>query len=310
MNLFSVAHLGLVSVFAFLFLFLGTFFQLFLERFVLARSQHRDGPGRKGESDYFQVVWDFLKVRKKIGPKVALPFRFRIIFQLWRILPFAFIWILISGQVPEIFREAEIPLLVLLIIISAVTEATLINATEDQSEKYDLKQILLLRIIGASNFIFCILTVVLKTGSFDLLEVSASQAQFPFFTMLSSPSQFFVALSAFFSIFLITASGPVRQEEDISLRGSLHYTFFFVRRLWIFCLISFWAFLFLGGMFGIITKLLFPVKIASALIVFFLLQISFPQSRVADTEAVAIRWLLPVSLLAFIGEMIWIGVIK
>ena len=46
-------------------LFCGTFGLLFCERFVHARTQHREGPGRAGRIDYLQVWTDFRKVRGK-----------------------------------------------------------------------------------------------------------------------------------------------------------------------------------------------------------------------------------------------------
>lgn len=65
MNAFDLAFFAVSALGALAFLFVGTFFLLFCERFVHARVQHRDGPGRQGQTDFFQVWRDFQKTRRK-----------------------------------------------------------------------------------------------------------------------------------------------------------------------------------------------------------------------------------------------------
>ena len=109
-------------------------------------------------------------------------------------------------------------------------------------------------------------------------------------------------------IFLFASENPVQNEEELSFGRSRHYPIFFVRRMWVFCLLSFWVFVFLGGTATILAKVLFPVKIAAALFCFLVLQSSFPRLRSADAGELAVRWLLRLSLIGLLVEAVWVGV--
>ncbi|MGZ3696361.1 MAG: NADH-quinone oxidoreductase subunit H, partial [Bdellovibrionota bacterium] len=73
-------------------------------------------------------------------------------------------------------------------------------------------------------------------------------------------------------------------------------------------LICFWVYVFCGGINGPIVKILFPVKVALVLVVFTVLQVSFPKIRSADSAELTARWLLRLCLIGFFMEAVWIGV--
>ena len=92
MNPLHLVFLATTSVIVLAMLFAGTFGLLFCERFVHARTQHRDGPGRGGRVDCFQVWTDFRKVRSKgWDAHSALSGRFRFALFAWMLLPLLFL---------------------------------------------------------------------------------------------------------------------------------------------------------------------------------------------------------------------------
>src|SRR4051812_41479886 len=112
-------------------LFGGTFFLLFLARMVGARSEHREGPGRHGKTNYSQVWSDFLKVRRKSRDAASsFPARFHVVLYGWAALPALFLLVLFSPIVPEALNEAELPLLLLLPLVAAAGEALFLHATK------------------------------------------------------------------------------------------------------------------------------------------------------------------------------------
>jgi NADH:ubiquinone oxidoreductase subunit H len=100
----------------------------------------------------------------------------------------------------------------------------------------------------------------------------------------------------------------VESLSEMSLHGSLQYLLFFVNKMWIFCLLCFWVFVFFGGFGPILTKLVFPIKAAAALFLFTLIRVSFPRARSSDAVEITARWLLRLCLIGFLLEVIWVGV--
>ncbi|MGZ3729975.1 MAG: NADH-quinone oxidoreductase subunit H, partial [Bdellovibrionota bacterium] len=96
--------------------------------------------------------------------------------------------------------------------------------------------------------------------------------------------------------------------SEMSLHGSLQYLLFFVNKMWIFCLLCFWVFVFCGGFGPILTKVAFPFKAAAALFLFTLIQVSFPRARSSDAVEITARWLLRLCLIGFLLEVVWVGV--
>jgi NADH:ubiquinone oxidoreductase subunit H len=304
----QIALMAASSLLVLVALFAGTFGLLFCERFVHARTQHRDGPGRAGRIDYFQVWTDFRKVRSKgWDAQAPLSGRFRLALVAWMLLPVAFLLVLLSPLLPESLADAELPVLLLLPLIAAGIEAVFMHATADTKERYEWRKHLMLRIMGASMLYLSVVAVGLRVGHSDLESISSLQARFPFHAILSSPGLFLCGVGAFAAIFLFAAESPVESQGELSLRRSLQYLLFFVNKMWVFCLLCFWVFIFFGG-FSLGAKILFPFKAAAALFVFTLIQVSFPRARSSDAVELTARWLLRLCLIGFLLEVVWVGV--
>jgi len=279
-----------------------------MERFVQARVQHRDGPGRHGSVDILQVWKDYLKTRSKKDGAAALEVRFRVAILAWKILPAIFLLLLLAGLLPAAMEQAELPFLLLLPLLAASLEAVFLHATTDSRERIEWRKRMVLRVMGASVLALAFLTASLGVGLPSLSAISEAQSHFPYHSMLSSPGLFLCGLAALGAVFLFSNENPIQNDGELSLGRSKHYAVFFVRRMWEFCLLSFWVFVFLGGAHTIAAKALFPVKLAAALFLFSVLQASFPRLRSADAGELAARWLFRLCLLGFIVEAIWVGV--
>lgn len=309
MTSFQIVLLILSFILILLFLFGGTMFLVFLERLVHARVQHRDGPGRGGQVDYFQVWKDFLKTGIKHGSTDAVfAWRFKLIFNVWKVLPAIFLLVLLTGLLPSNLADTGLPFLLFLPLVAASVEAIFIHATANARERFEWRKMLLLTIMGAATLFLSVFAVALRVGSSSLTAISDFQMEFPYFALLSSPGLFLCGLSAFCSIFLFANEAPIQNDEEIGLSRSLQYFVFFIRKMWVFCLLCFWIFVFGGGASGIIPKILFPFKVALALFLFTLLQASFPMIRSTDASELAARWLLRLSIIGFFLEAIWVGV--
>jgi NADH:ubiquinone oxidoreductase subunit H len=290
-------------------LFGGTFFLLFFERFVYARTQHRDGPGRGGRTDYYQVWTDFRKVRRKgSDPQSIMPKRFRLALGVWLLLPAAFLLVLFSPIMPESHSAAEVPLLLLLPLIATGIEALFMHATHDNRERYEWRKHLMLRLMGAAILYLSVIAVGLRVGDSNLAAISALQGRFPYHSLFSSPGLFLCGIGAFAAIFLFAAESPIESRQELSLHRSLQYLLFFVNKMWIFCLLCFWVYIFFGGTGSLLAQLIFPLKAVAALFFFTLLQVSFPRTRSADATEITARWLLRLCLLGFLLEAMWVGV--
>jgi NADH:ubiquinone oxidoreductase subunit H len=301
--------LALISAFLVLvFLYVGTFVFLFLERFVHARVEHRDGPGMHGSVDAFQVWKDFQKVRKKRGSGMPFSFRFRLAMAIWKFLPAVFLLVLLAGVIPAAMQDTELPLLLLLPLLAATLEAVFLHATTDSLERVEWRKRMYLRIMGASVLALAFLSTSLAVGIPSLEAISRAQGSFPYLALFSSPGLLLCGLTSVGAIFLFAIENPIQNEGELSLGRSVHYSVFFVRRMWIFCLLCFWVFVFFGGASSVAAKVLFPVKVALALFLFTLLQESFPRIRSADAGELAIRWLFRLGLLGILVEAIWVGV--
>lgn len=309
MTAIDLLLVSLVSSVVLLALFFGTFFLLFFERFVYARTQHRDGPGRGGRTDYRQVWTDFRKVRAK-GSDVlgVVPRRFRFAVAGWLILPAIFLLALLSPLIPAEQGAAELPLLLLLPLVAAGIEALFMHATHDNKERYEWRKHLMLRIMGAAVLYLAVLAVVLRVGASNLGSISDFQAQFPYHALFASPGLFLCGLVAFASIFLFAAESPIESNVELSLHRSMQYLIFFVNKMWVFCLLCFWVYIFLGGAGTILAKAVFPLKALAALFVFTLIQVSFPRTRSADATELTARWLFRLCLMGFLMEAVWVGV--
>lgn len=308
MNSIDLAMMVISAVSVLVFLFAGTFLFLFMERFVQARVQHRDGPGRHGSIDMLQVWKDYLKTRSKKEGGAALDFRFRVAVLAWKILPAVFLLLLLAGLLPAAMEQAELPFLLLLPLVAASLEAVFLHATTDTRERIEWRKRMILRVMGASVLALAFLTASLGVGLPSLSAISEAQRSFPYHSMFSSPGLFLCGLAALGAVFLFSNENPIQNEGELSLGRSKHYAVFFVRRMWEFCLLSFWVFVFLGGADSIVAKVLFPLKVAAALFLFSVLQASFPRLRSADAGELAARWLFRLCLLGFLVEAIWVGV--
>ncbi len=309
MNVLHLVFLASTTLLVLFTLFAGTFGLLFCERLVHARTQHRDGPGRGGRVDYLQVWTDFRKVRSKgWDPLSPLSGRFRLALAAWMLLPVLFLLVLLSPLMPESLADAELPVLLLLPLAAAGIEALFMHATTDMQERYEWRKHLMLRIMGASMLYLAVVAVGLRVGHSSLEAVSGLQAHFPFHAMFASPGLFLCGVGAFAAIFLFAAERPVESPSELSLRRSLQYLLFFVNKMWIFCLLCFWVFLFLGGFGPALTKLMFPFKAAAALFAFTVIQVSFPRARSSDAVELTARWLLRLCLVGFLLEVVWVGV--
>lgn len=310
MNPLHFAYLSAASALTLVALFGGTFALLFCERFVHARTQHRDGPGRGGKTDYFQVWTDFLKVRAKAGDaRQVLPARFQVAIAAWVLLPPAYLLVLFSPIVPNVHAQLEIPLLLLLPLLATGIEAVFMHATQDTKERYEWRKHLMLRLTGASILYLSVVAVGLRGGFASLEAVSDLQERFPYHAIFSSPGLLLCGLGAFAAVFLFAAESPAGSRSDLSLRRSLHYLLFYVNKMWVFCLLCFWVFLFLGGAGTIAAKAAFPFKLAATVFFFTLLQVSLPRARSVDAAGITARWLLRMCLVGLLLEALWVGVL-
>jgi NADH:ubiquinone oxidoreductase subunit H len=307
-NPFGLVLNAVESSIVLLVLFGGTFFLLFFERFVYARTQHRDGPGRGGRTNYYQVWTDYRKVRRKSGDPHTMARRFRLAIIVWLLLPAAFLLVLFSPLMPEHYRGAEVPLLLLLPLIATGIEALFMHATHDTRERYEWRKHLMLRLMGAAVLYLSVAAVGLRVGDFSLAAVSELQAHMPYHSLFSSFGLFLCGIGAFAAIFLFAAESPIEGRQELSLHRSMQYLLFFVNKMWIFCLICFWVYVFFGGAGTLIAQLLFPFKALAALLFFTILQVSFPRTRSADATEITARWLLRLCLLGFLLEALWVGV--
>ena len=309
MNPFHLVFELACSVFVLLTLFVGTFGLLFCERFVHARTQHRDGPGRDGRMDYCQVWTDFRKVRSKgWDSHTALSGRFRFALAAWVLLPLIFLLILLSPLLPKTLSDAELPVLLLLPLLATGIEALFMHATTDTKERYEWRKHLILRIMGASMLYLSVMAVILRAGHSNLAAISSLQSHVPFHAILSSPGLFLCGIGAFAAIFLFAAESPVESRNEMSLKRSLQYLLFFVNKMWIFCLLCFWVFVFCGGFSPLFAKLAFPFKVVASLFFFTLIQVSFPRARSSDAAEITARWLLRLCLIGVLLEVVWVGV--
>ncbi len=309
MNGADLLLLFLSALSVFLFLFLGSIFFLFLERFVLARIQHRDGPGRAGRIDFFQVWKDFLKTRvKKENLAAPLPKRFALVLFAWKLLPFIFLLILVGELLPPSLEAAELPALLLLPIIAVALEALAMHGALDANERFEWRKRIVLSLMGASALFLSVFAVALRVGQLSLHSVSEFQSFFPYLSLASSPGLFLCALAAFCSIFLFANESPIQHQTELSLNRSMQYQIFLVRKMWIFCLVVFWVFVFLGGGEGLLAKIFLSLKVAVVLFFLILLQASFPRMRSADAGEFTVRWLLRLCLFGFLLEAAWVGI--
>ncbi len=309
MTTLHLIYLVVSTIVVLMALFGGTFCLLFCERFVHARTQHRDGPGRGGRTDFYQVWTDFRKVRTKgWDSHAALSGRFRFALAGWVLLPIFFLVVLLSPLIPERVADVELPLLLLLPLLGTGIEALFMHATQDRKERYEWRKHLMLRLMGASMLYLAVLAVALRVGESNLASISGLQSRFPYHSILSSPGLFLCGIGAFAAIFLFAAESPVESRNELSLHRSLQYLLFFVNKMWIFCLLCFWVFVFFGGGGTFLAKLAFPFKALVALFLFTLIQVSFPRARSADATEITARWLLRLCLIGFLLEALWVGV--
>lgn len=309
MSPLEIVMIAVACAFVLLVLFFGTFFLLFFERFVYARTQHRDGPGRGGRTDYYQVWTDFRKVRAKGGDALGvMPARFRLAVAAWLVLPALFLLVLLSPILPESQGAAELPLLLLLPLIATGIEALFMHATHDNRERYEWRKHLMLRMMGAAVLYLAVLAVGLRVGASNLGSISGFQTHFPYHALVASPGLFLCGLVAFAAIFLFAAESPIESRLELSLHRSMQYLLFFVNKMWVFCLLCFWVYVFFGGTGSLLAKVAFPVKALGALFLFTLIQVSFPRTRSADATELTARWLLRLCLLGFLLEAVWVGV--
>jgi NADH:ubiquinone oxidoreductase subunit H len=309
MSVFELLFTAIVSAIVLLVLFGGTFFLLFFERFIYARTQHREGPGLGGRTDYYQVWTDFRKVRLKGGDTLSvMPTRFRAALKAWFVLPALFLLVLLSPLLPEKQGSAELPLLLLLPLLAVGIEALFMHATHDSRERYEWRKRLTLRLMGAAVLYLAVLAVGLRVGASDLGSISNFQARFPYHAIFASPGLLLCGLVAFAAIFLFAAEGPIESKEELGLHRSMQYLIFFVNKMWIFCLLCFWVFVFLGGTGTLLAKVAFPIKALAALFLFSLIQVSLPRARLSDATELTARWLLRLCLLGFSLEAVWVGV--
>lgn len=308
MNALSVVLSVLLAVVVALFLFVGTFFLLFLERFVHARVEHREGPGLGGRMDPLQVWKDYRKVTAKENGALPFPFRLRAATFAWRVLPLAFLLILLAQILPATLSEAEVPALLALTLLAAVLEAAFLHASPEERERFRWRKQLTLRLLGGSALAFGFLAVSLHTGSLSLAAISDTQLYFPYLSLFSSPGLFLSGLASFGAIYLYSGEGPIQEEGELALNRSAQYLVFFIRKMWVFCLVCFWVFVFFGGASGIIPKLLFPLKVGAALFLFTLLQGSFPRVRASDAGELSARWMFRMCVVGLFLEAIWVGV--
>lgn len=307
--LFLFLSLLLNALAILLFLLLGTFFFMFLDRFVRARVQHRDGPSFEGKVNYFQVWQDYKKIRAKVAPDVRISTASKRLFLIWMNLPALFLLVLFGGGLSKNFDSASLAVLLLLPLISIGLEGGFLNATGDPAEKDQWRRGISLRIIGVSLFSLGFLAVLLRTGTPSLEKISHLQGTFPYVLLASGPGLFISALSSFGAIFVFARSGALEAESNISLGGGLHFPIFFTNKMWVISLLSFWVFVFAGGFSGVIEVALFPLKIMLACFFLLLIQLSVPSIKSVDLGERAIHWVLRMALLGFAIEAVWLGVI-
>lgn len=308
MSFFPIFFEGFLFTAIVLFIFAGTFFLLFLERFVYSRVQHRDGPGRHGEVDYYQVLKDFLKIIKKDhsnDPFISK--RFHLVLAFWKILPFLFGIVLLGRITPHVFGVADLLILFFICSLSVAGEAILIYATQSERERYEMQRSLNLKILGIGVLFISSVALTLRISESNLKAISHSQDMLPFHAILSSPGLFIVGITAFLSTYLIASVEPVQGDESVSLAGSWQYSFFFTKRMWIFCLLAYWVFAFCGGFEGIVAKIVFPLKLALAIFFFIFLQTTMPKMRMSDAGETTVKWLIPLCLLGLSLEILWVG---
>jgi NADH:ubiquinone oxidoreductase subunit H len=198
--------------------------------------------------------------------------------------------------------------LLLLPLLGTGIEALFMHATHDTKERVEWRKRLMLRVMGASMLYLSAIAVALRVGHSNLSSISELQLHFPYHSILSSPGLFLCGAGAFAAIFLFAAESPVESSSELSLHRSLQYLLFFVNKMWIFCLLCFWVYVFLGGFGAIFAKVVFPLKAAAALFLFTLIQVSFPHARSSDATEISARWLLRLCLIGFLLEAVWVGV--
>jgi NADH:ubiquinone oxidoreductase subunit H len=310
MNWLDILSIILSSFFVLLFLCAGVFAFLSLERIFLARTAHRDGPGLHGKTDFFQVWKDFRKSKSKDNAQLPLSLRYRAAVFLWKLLPALFLLALLGEFFPDSMESSKLTLILFLPILSTAFEAIFLHASKHQREKNDWKKRIQLRLMGGTLLALSFLTATLQFGSPSVAEISSAQQAFPFLLLFFSPGLFICCAASLGSIFLFLVEDPIQNESELSLGRSIHYSIFFVRRMWIFSLLSLWVVVFWGGFDGILLKFLLPIKLFFFLLMFILLQASFPKMRNSDAGELAIRWLLPLCLMGFLTEALWVGLGK
>jgi NADH:ubiquinone oxidoreductase subunit H len=308
MNIFSsvLFCLGLAAITVFL--LVTTFAFMFLDRFMRARVQHRDGPSKAGRINPFQVWSDFRKIREKKANALPLPATTRLAFLTWILLPVLFLLILLGGLLPHALDPSGVAILLLLPLLALGLEGAFLHATQDSLEKEQWRRALSLRLLGISILALAFLAVALRVGGASLHQISHAQRFFPYLLGLSGPGLFCSALSAFGAVFVFARTGAEETMSSQSLGGALHFPIFFTKKMWVVSLLSFWVFVFFGGSSGIVNIALFPLKLALALFFLLLIQLSVPAVKSVDLGEIAIRWVLRLSLISLVIEAVWLGV--
>lgn len=287
------------------FAFSGTFFCIFLERFLGARIQHRDGPGVGGKIDYLQVWKDFQKIRTKGNSPASV--KIRLLFFGWMALPVIFLVLLLSRSLPSGFSEAGLWLLCSFLLVSVSVEAILLRFSTSGKERLDWRGPILLKVLGVSALVLSSIALAMRAGSADLAALSSFQGEFPYYAIFFSPGLFILSLISFVSIYIVVGDSPIYGNDEKGLGGTLQYGIFFNKRMWSFSLICFWTFLFIGGFDGVLAKMFFPLKGALFLLGYVLLKISVPYVRSSDAGALTLRWLLTFGFVGFALEVLWVG---
>ena len=305
-------HIALIAVILFLVNALAYAYS-FCEHRLLAKTQQRLGPNRAGWNGVLQDFADYWKAWRKSGPDslVASGVTPATGFLLALLLPYAFLLILLYPVRSVQERFGGFPSLFIILFFALAVDNLFLFAFRDATIKLRAKRQELFTLLGATVFLLAGIVPLLRLEAPTLTEISRAQSAFPYFLMLKSPFVFLAAMLSFIAIFFIIPSPPIAQLPPRAFSGIRQNLYSLTRVLWTIGMFGLWVTLFLGGnvggAFGALSLVSFFAKLTAVSLAFLWVRRSFPAMRVEDSLEFGFKRLLPLCVVAMLGELIWLA---
>ena len=288
----------------------------FCESKIIARGQQRLGPNRAGGFGFLHEVAGFRRAMSKEGTDASIAsgvtpgLGFGIVF----LLPYIFLLALLYPAYGFQVAVGGFPALLLLLMISLSIDDLFAFAFIDPALRLRRKRTLLLTSLGVTILLLSCLVPLLRVESGTLAEIAEAQKGFPFLAILRSPFLLLAGMLAYVSAFYIIPSAPVAESDEAVFSGARHKLHALTRFLWIIAVFGLWVTLFLGGGIDVelsaLSLLGFLFKVFVVSVAFLWVRRSMPLMRIEDSLEFGFKRLLPLCVIALLGELIWLMVWK